>query len=430
MILWKIHLKISFFFILFYNINNNLNKYFIISIILFNMNNIDYYKNKKKSFVIEFLKYYNIYNEGNFTSLDIKKLICLLIVDKKKKVLNSILKEIFNNYKYDRDYEFDEYFKYDNNFIIKLLTYYKYNISISKKDFKLLLIKEKEDKSNSIINFNIINEFYDEPGKDPNETTTPLHLACYLRLKNVVKLLIKYGANINIKNNKGESPLFIVCHPYFINLLKYLLNIKNNVNTVDNLGNTILHYVCLWYDDDSEEMLNYIIQCGADMNKTNYEGETPLMYSCVNSRNNKYISILVENAADVHKTNNKGETAFLLACKYGNETMINELIKYGVDINKADNDGNTPIYVAIHGGVCVYFLEYLVNLGVDLNKPNNKGRIPLHKLGGWNEKLYELFIERGSDVNKKDNEGITPLMIARKRKNEIAINCLIKHGAK
>jgi len=171
-----------------------------------------------------------------------------LIKNNKKIFLEKVLKELFENYQYDKDYEFDEYFKYGVNFIIKLLTYYKYNIPFSKKEFKLLLIKEKEDKSNSIVNFNIVNEFfyYDElddcysednrdcdseddesdfedtirnlnndaftQKKEINETlTSPLHIACYYNYIEIIKLLIQYGVNLNKKNNYGDTALHVLC---------------------------------------------------------------------------------------------------------------------------------------------------------------------------------------------------------------------------
>ena len=75
-------------------------------------------KIKKNSVVIKFLKYYNIYNERNFNSSNLKKLICLLIKNNKKISLEEVLKELFGNYQYDKNNEFDEYFKYVANFII------------------------------------------------------------------------------------------------------------------------------------------------------------------------------------------------------------------------------------------------------------------------------------------------------------------------
>ena len=141
------------------------------------MNDITYYKNKENSATIKLLKKYNRYNEGNFNSYDIKLIIFDLINERNLQDLNKILKELFENYKFDRNYEFDRYFKYDETFILQLILYYKNKVVFSKKKkFKLLLIKEKEKKSNSIVNFHIKENCYNYVFKVLKIQTKLLHL--------------------------------------------------------------------------------------------------------------------------------------------------------------------------------------------------------------------------------------------------------------
>jgi len=94
--------------------------------------NTDYPKriNYLKIFKNNNLKEYNLYHKSNFYSQNIKILICLIIKDlckydseKKKEILEKVLKELFENYRYDRDYEINNYFKYDSKFILTLLLY-------------------------------------------------------------------------------------------------------------------------------------------------------------------------------------------------------------------------------------------------------------------------------------------------------------------
>jgi len=66
------------------------------------------------------------------------------------------LPELFKNYNIIINFKFDEYFKYDNNFILNLLLLYKNKIACPLKKFKSLLIEEQENKSNFIVNFNIL----------------------------------------------------------------------------------------------------------------------------------------------------------------------------------------------------------------------------------------------------------------------------------
>jgi len=82
------------------------------------MNNIEYDKNKENSVLKRILKeendYNNDYNEENISSYSIKKLIFRLIKGNNTADLDELLKELFENYNFCRDYEFDKIFLVDS----------------------------------------------------------------------------------------------------------------------------------------------------------------------------------------------------------------------------------------------------------------------------------------------------------------------------
>jgi len=65
------------------------------------------------------------YKKYKFGMKDIEIIICILIRENQKELLEILLKVLYKNYKYDRDYKFDEYFKYNRKFILELLLLYK-----------------------------------------------------------------------------------------------------------------------------------------------------------------------------------------------------------------------------------------------------------------------------------------------------------------
>ncbi|OUM59879.1 hypothetical protein PIROE2DRAFT_14488 [Piromyces sp. E2] len=243
---------------------------------------------------------------------------------------------------------------------------------------------EKEDKSNSIINFNIVDEYCNRGYRFVDVTTTPLYIACFYKFENIIKLLVNYGANVNIQNNKGENvlnfqgyyesladiatllikyrvnkfikdkegnlPLHIASEHYNLNLIKLLVNYGININEINNKGETPLHKAC-----------------SKNINKTNNNGETPLMQSCCELTGYEYETLmyLIDHGADLHKTNNYGETPFLISS----------------DINGSDNEGNTPLFIACkYMKVGVKLPRDLVEMGAYINKPNNNGETPLFEL--------------------------------------------------
>ncbi|KAG4089834.1 hypothetical protein H8356DRAFT_955779 [Neocallimastix lanati (nom. inval.)] len=82
------------------------------------MNNIEYDKNKENSVLKRILKeendYNNDYNEENISSYSIKKLIFRLIKGNNTADLDELLKELFENYNFCRDCEFDKIFLVDS----------------------------------------------------------------------------------------------------------------------------------------------------------------------------------------------------------------------------------------------------------------------------------------------------------------------------
>ena len=78
---------------------------------------------------------------------------------------------------------------------------------------------------------------------DPYSSMAPLHIAVAKGQKNVVRLLIKRGANVNVKDSKNKTPLD------YIKMLKTLQN--NNIikllnkdtvkKTIRNITRTLAH---------------------------------------------------------------------------------------------------------------------------------------------------------------------------------------------
>ncbi|ORX46918.1 hypothetical protein BCR36DRAFT_455308 [Piromyces finnis] len=140
------------------------------------MNNLEYYKNKKDSKVIKYLKEYNLYNDGNFNSDSIKLLICFIIKDNTKRIsyrnemLKKVLNELFENYKYDKCYE----------------------------KFHSLLNEEKESKCNSIVNFNILEnpEYLDINAYSYIKEFNPLFITCFNTSDILMKTLINHRLDI------------------------------------------------------------------------------------------------------------------------------------------------------------------------------------------------------------------------------------------
>ncbi|XP_055716488.1 protein fem-1 homolog CG6966 [Phlebotomus papatasi] len=118
-------------------------------------------------------------------------------------------------------------------------------------------------------------------GANVNSTTrtnsTPLRAACFDGHYEIVKYLVLCGADIEVANRHGHTCLMIACYKGHFKIAQYLLALKANVNRRSVKGNTALHDCA---ESGSLEILQLLLQHGATMDVDSY-GMTPLLAASV-----------------------------------------------------------------------------------------------------------------------------------------------------
>ena len=89
---------------------------------------------------------------------------------------------------------------------------------------------------------------------------------------------------------------------------------------------------------DEPESIRAMLECGADINARDNDGQTALM----NANDEDCIKVLIEAGADVNAKDNDGWTPLMHLYHEGPE-IIEMLIKAGADVNARDNDGETVL---------------------------------------------------------------------------------------
>jgi len=104
-------------------------------------------------------------------------------------------------------------------------------------------------------------------------------------------------------------------------------------------------------------------------------GKTPLHYA-VTYGAPEMIDLLLENGADINAKDNTGLTPLHVAAMLGRTNEAQALIAHGADINARDSFGDTPLHTAALFGQA-RMVELLVNAGADLAALNNNQLTPL-----------------------------------------------------
>ncbi|XP_048422336.1 potassium channel SKOR [Pyrus x bretschneideri] len=152
--------------------------------------------------------------------------------------------------------------------------------------------------------------------------------------------------------------------------------------------------------------LKGLIRTGADPNKTDYDGRSPLHLAALKGHEDITL-FLIQEGVDINIKDNFGNTPLLEAIKNGNDRVSSLLIEQGASLN-IDNAGSF-ICTSIARGDADLLKRLLAN-GIDPNSKDYDHRTPLHVAAS--EGLYimaKLLLEAGASVFSKDRWGNTPL---------------------
>lgn len=118
-----------------------------------------------------------------------------------------------------------------------------------------------------------------EKGNDVNAVISGNSLFYWLSIEGnneLIKLLIKNGAHVNVTNPDGITPLHWVSKNGHIDSVKLLLEKGANINVVSKW--TPLHWAC---EKGHIKITKLLIENGANVHATDIDGFTPLYTACL-----------------------------------------------------------------------------------------------------------------------------------------------------
>ena len=278
----------------------------------------------------------------------------------------------------------------------------------------------------------LISKGVDVNAKD-NDGNTPLFEAINNGQLAIIKMLVSNGADLNVKDNIGDTPLSRAISQGNTEIVKTLVSNGADLNAKNPDGETALYHAIREMKNGkkaiAQEICNYLIDMGSNVNTKDYYGWTPLEWATMDSLT-EIVKKLITKGADVNAKSYDGWTPVKDAIMYGNKDIFYILINKGADINISDTNGSTPLHLASSKGD-KDIVNDLISMGADVNAKNNRGITPLHAaVNNDHAEIVNILISKGANVNAEDNKGQTPLSYAMHEKYWDIVEIFKKHGGK
>lgn len=251
-----------------------------------------------------------------------------------------------------------------------------------------------------------------------HDQETPLHLMVKQGQDKMVHLLLKYGADVSIKNVRGKAALDSAAFlgPYAVFLLLAASRTSREIleadakTSISHRGReTLLHTAARGgHQDICRELVE---KWHYDVEAKDKDGFTPLLVA-VRCQHLSLASFLVKNLGAKTTPRIKIlESAFYLRERSRiNQALDSLSLNLGVDINAADEDGNTIFHRSYSPAFIM--LEQCITAGLDFSKRNEEGETVLHRnfwLSATHERLHLVLKESHLGINARDSHGRTPL---------------------
>jgi ankyrin repeat protein len=270
--------------------------------------------------------------------------------------------------------------------------------------------------SNTLEMVKLIREYVDPKCIDMDFTyaslstrnVTPLIVGCMTGKLCIVKVLLKYHADINKCNNQNVSPLLAASGHGHIDGVKHLLSAGADISLSDKKGQSPLLAAS---GHGHIDIVKHLLSAGADINLSDKREQSPLFIASYYEHCD-VVKCLLSSGADMNLCDKEGQSPLFIASEGGACDVVKCLLSFGADINLCDNQGQSPLFTASMEEQC-YIVKCLLSSGADINLCDKEGKSPLIVASGEGEcSIVKYLLSSGADINLCNKQGESPLFAA------------------
>ncbi|XP_052769568.1 ankyrin-3-like isoform X2 [Mya arenaria] len=249
-----------------------------------------------------------------------------------------------------------------------------------------------------------------------------LHAAVRMPDFPFLETLLKAGANPNIMDNDNRYTALLICVTYRLtDAIRILLRYRADVNQRNYRGDSALTVAVY---GSNKHIIQMLLDAGADPN-THSNTESPLFIACYED-DIDIVRLLIKHKANINVSNEQKYTPLHVAAWNGHLETVRELLKFGAPHDIKTNDGNTPLGLAAHG--ChLSVMKELLQLGCNVNNKDKDEDDPiLYASYNGMTRGVELLLEHGANANSANRVNATPLWNAVYEGHKETVKLLLK----
>ena len=161
---------------------------------------------------------------------------------------------------------------------------------------------------------------------------------------------------------------------------------------------------------DSLEVLEVLLEHGADVNAAGRDGWTLLHDAVLDGERTDVVRLLLAYGAAVDTKSELGETPLHFAAMWNRKDEAKLLLAHGAEVNARTVGRMTPLHFASYSRDLA---EVLLAHGAAVDAENEYGETPLHSAAEYGHReTARLLLTNGAAVDAKDEDGMTALYFA------------------
>jgi ankyrin repeat protein len=265
---------------------------------------------------------------------------------------------------------------------------------------------------------------------------TALHIAAAQSSLEMVDLLLKAKAKVDIKDKDGRAPIYLAALRGDVPILErlYATGLKIDAK-LDEYGETAVNLAAMRGKADA---VKWLVEQGADVKS----GYTPALFGAVRGHHFDLAEWLLKNGADLKQrmgpnSHPRNFTCMGIAVYSNDADAVVWLLKQGDDpLNPGDDSGDSPWRQTLNqypsnsenrNGKLIEMLDAFIERCTPAQLDKLQALYTI--MGKGLDKQAVRLLERGVDVNARDKDERTPLHAAVIMRQLAMVELLAKHKA-